>query len=370
MKIGTVLIVDDEPDFVDNLAELLEGKGYSCLKAYNGEDAVHIFEQEKEHIDVVLLDWLMPGMDGDETLVKLKEIDPYVMVIMVSALGNEQRMTHSINLGARGYIHKPINDYGTALISRIRDLIELRTLMNRDNQARMGQLAGRIAHYMKNAFWNISGRAQMLLEKEEMDREEVQTSLRTIKRIAEDSNRILFSLMYFSQDKPQMLTLKQERLAPAILEVLDLLQPTIREKGVSIRFRRNDGEDYRLLIDRQQLGIAFFNILQNAVEAVDRGGTVNVDWEYDPATQRILIDIKDNGDGMDEGTLQRIFDPFYTTKKDGVGLGLSVANDIIRKHDGHIEAKSKIGQGTTFTIVLKNAEKIEKEKDTLAESLA
>jgi signal transduction histidine kinase len=105
-------------------------------------------------------------------------------------------------------------------------------------------------------------------------------------------------------------------------------------------------------IAADQLLQVFVNILINALDAINGNGNIKVKSNFD--LKNIYIELSDNGCGMDETTLEKIFDPFFTTKEvgKGTGLGLSVSYGIIKKFNGEIKVKSKLNEGSTFTIVL------------------
>jgi|GEM_PF-2740602 len=377
MKPATILIVDDEADFTNLLQELLASNSYQCLKALSGKKAIEIFEKNKDIIDIILLDWKMPYMNGDETLIRLKEIKPDVFVVMISAFGDQANMTRSVNLGARGYIHKPISDDGTELLSKIRDLLELRRLAElevqamrdmlqvREQLAKMGELAGKIAHYMKNAIWNISGRVQLIMENEIISKEKsILESLETINRIADETSRVLYSVLHYARKLPDKAELKETSLLTILQDIFLLLEPERKRKNISISCAEKDIEGVIVLADKLQLGTAFLNICQNAIEAVDYDGIIKVDFLRSAEGDRISILISDDGPGMDENTKGRLFEPFFTTKPDGVGLGLRVSYDIINNHRGMIEVVSELGKGTTFKVTLNVAKIIGGEDGT------
>jgi DNA-binding NtrC family response regulator len=104
-----VLVVDDDPQACDILRKFLVGKGYNTVEAYSGDKALAVFSQERP--DAVLLDIVMPGMDGVETLRELKDLDPSVNVIMVTAVQDEEVAKQAKVDGALEIMNKPINVY-------------------------------------------------------------------------------------------------------------------------------------------------------------------------------------------------------------------------------------------------------------------
>lgn len=355
MSNGTILIVDDVPEILENLAEFLEGEGYNCLTAFNGNEAVNIFERQANHIDLVILDWDMPGMNGDETLVTLRQIKSDVMVVMLTAYGDKSKMTKSIQLGARGYIHKPISDDGAELLSKIKDLLQLQRMIKQEHNAKMGKLASGIAHYMKNALWNIKGRTQMLLEDERITTDvDIANSLQTIERIVDESSNVLFGLLHFAGKTPEKFILKDVPLLSIIQRVGNLLEPERKRKNLQIKIDTSSIENLILPADERQLENAIFNVFQNAIEAASNGGEIKVDTKVDKTAKKVSITIADNGDGMDGVMLGQVkqFNAFFTNKTNGIGLGLHVVKSIIDKHEGIIKIESEKDRGTIVTLTL------------------
>jgi two-component system NtrC family sensor kinase len=106
--------------------------------------------------------------------------------------------------------------------------------------------------------------------------------------------------------------------------------------------------------DSSQLQQVFLNILNNAIDAMGKDGTINLRTSHQPDPRQIIVKISDTGPGMSQETIEKIFDPFFTTKEvgKGTGLGLSISYSIIEKLGGTIYVDSKVGQGTSFTIKL------------------
>ena len=105
-------------------------------------------------------------------------------------------------------------------------------------------------------------------------------------------------------------------------------------------------------IDPDRISQVLLNLFLNAIEAMEKGGTLSVVLSYDGGSQRIAIAVSDTGVGINKKDLVHIFDPYFTTKQAGTGLGLAVVHRIIESHKGEIRVESKVGGGTTITISL------------------
>ena len=113
-----------------------------------------------------------------------------------------------------------------------------------------------------------------------------------------------------------------------------------------------EGAPANAFVDPEQMKQAFLNIIMNAIDAMPEGGVMTVSSCPRPADAGLFISISDTGCGISEDKLNHIFDPFYTSKEQGTGLGLAVTHSIIQKNGGKIEVQSKVDAGTTFKICL------------------
>jgi signal transduction histidine kinase len=128
--------------------------------------------------------------------------------------------------------------------------------------------------------------------------------------------------------------------------VRSLVSGQAAERGIAIEVARRDSSSARL--DPEQMTQALLNIVQNALEATPRGGTVALSATMTPASVRFSI--SDTGKGIPTGTLDKIFNLYYSTKEDGTGLGLPITQQIVSQHDGILDVSSQEGRGTVITI--------------------
>ncbi len=150
------------------------------------------------------------------------------------------------------------------------------------------------------------------------------------------------------------------RLTPANLndvvrETVDLLRPEIENRGITIHEKL-----MRQLpaapVDAAQIKQVLVNLIKNAMQAMSRGGVLNL--QTDASADGVYLIVSDTGGGIPEEQINRIFEPFYTTKKKGTGLGLMIVQRIVREHNGRIELESRVNQGTTFRIWLPRQERL------------
>lgn len=149
--------------------------------------------------------------------------------------------------------------------------------------------------------------------------------------------------------RPAPLQLKIASLNDVVEKTLDLLRPEIENRGIEIKTklaRRLTATP----VDATQLQQVLVNLIKNASQAMSKGGILTL--QTGETDDGVWISVADTGGGIPQEQINRIFEPFYTTKKKGTGLGLMIVQRIIRAHDGRIELESRVGRGTTFRIWL------------------
>jgi len=265
-------------------------------------------------------------------------------------------------------------DGKSCLLNSIHDLTVVREMEEKNRrleqelaQARnleaMAVLVGGIAHQFNNILAGIIGYGELALDDVDAN-SQTAGDLGNILAKAEEAQRLVAQILYFSKEQPQE---KQH------VDLAGLVRDLVREirnqapEGLSIE-TRFAGEAARMLADPVTLRLAIGNICRNAIEAMPKGGVLIIgiqspsgagerfaDVDADlPAGKYTHLFIKDKGKGMDRQTLERIFNPFFTTKQpgQGTGMGLSVAYGIIQAHDGIIRVNSREGYGSTFHLFL------------------
>jgi two-component system sensor histidine kinase AtoS len=210
-----------------------------------------------------------------------------------------------------------------------------------------------LAHEIKNPLAGIKVSIEVLLDEldiSEEDRTVVYKAVDEIKRI----ELLLKSLLNFAKPpKPQF----------ALTDINDLLDKTIAfslkhpslssDTASVIRIDKEfDGNLPEIMADPMQLQQVFLNLLFNGIEAMPDGGKLEIRTSYDAESKAARIEIFDSGIGIEIEKIERIFQPFFTTKKKGSGLGLAISRRLIEQHGGEITVKSQPGKGTVFTIIL------------------
>jgi PAS domain S-box-containing protein len=149
--------------------------------------------------------------------------------------------------------------------------------------------------------------------------------------------------------RPAALQLKPAALNAVVEKTLDLLRPELENRGLTVKTKLQRGLT-ATPIDETQMQQVLVNLVKNAMQAMTKGGTLQLQTGESPDS--VWVSVTDGGGGIPEEQISRIFEPFYTTKKKGTGLGLMIVQRIVRAHEGRIEVESHVGRGTTFRIWL------------------
>ncbi len=245
-------------------------------------------------------------------------------------------------------------------INKMLDTIESKQqqLVQSEKLAAIGKVTAGIAHEINNPLNNISLTAEVLLEDmENMTCDERREMINDILVQAERARDIVHHLLQFSRMKKSTLREKVD-LAELIENTLALLKNELKITHTKVKTKVQKGVA-TIFGNPNQLQQVLVNIILNAIQAMGERGSLEISLRVDNKTNKAYLSVKDNGPGIPDEVLKHILEPFYTTKKDGTGLGLSVSYGIIKEHKGEIHIDSKKGQGTTVTIELPLIEKEE-----------
>ncbi|MGB7339219.1 MAG: response regulator [Phototrophicaceae bacterium] len=222
-------------------------------------------------------------------------------------------------------------------------------LVRSEKLASVGRLAAGIAHEINNPLMPIRMNLELMQEDLQnntpISERDIEETLHSVNRIS----RIVARLQQFTrgrgEDLPEMEALY---LSKVIDNVLQLTNTYIRHSGIQIDIHLDP--DARIFGNRDQLEQVFLNITLNAQAAMEDGGILSIKTQSNPETT--IVEITDTGHGIEEHMIEKIFEPFISTKETGSGLGLFISHNIIHNHSGQIEVHSEVGKGTTFIITL------------------
>jgi signal transduction histidine kinase len=225
-------------------------------------------------------------------------------------------------------------------------------LLRAERLAAVGRISAQITHEIRNPLNAIGLNTELLAEElQAAGPAEARQLVAAIGREVDRLNAVTEEYLRFARlPKPSLV---RQDLNEVLGDLLDFMQPEMAQAGVRVERALAAGLP-PILGDEGQLRAAFLNLLRNSREAMPAGGTVNVRTRLG-ADGYVEAEVRDTGPGIPPDRLPRIFDPFYTTKERGTGLGLAYAQQVLREHSGDVRCESSPGRGTTFVVRIPRA---------------
>ena len=383
-----LLIVDDEPGPRESLRIVFKDR-YHCVIATSGREGI---EYAREHtVDAAVLDIKMPDLSGVDVLRELKEIDPDIECVMLTGYETIETARAAVRYGAADYLNKPFD------VFTVRDVLDrcikrrqgklateknLRTLEQTNEQlaaelaqlnraVEAGVLSAGVVHEMNNPLAIIAGYADLLGRDlatlngaDQETAQHVKHRLASIQREIGRCKDIAHRFLNFSrgnQDAPEIVgALKLLEDAAALIKA----HPSNR--GAEIKFTSSDPEP-TLNVNPAEILQILINLGVNGLHAMNGSGTLQFSAmratsvpaefgfrsdSFDPQKPLAVIAVADSGSGIAPESLSKIFQPYFTSKKEGTGLGLAIVCELVAGYGGAIEVHSTVGQGSTFSVYL------------------
>ncbi|MGX9133464.1 ATP-binding protein [Rummeliibacillus sp. JY-2-4R] len=271
---------------------------------------------------------------------KLKETSTADVTIQVPTIDGIRYVHITCNYDCLSDIHLII------LRDETEKTMLLRQIEHQQSLQMIGEMAASIAHEIKNPMTSLKGFTDLMkMTATDENKRYLSVIDSEIRRIESIVNEFL------NLSKPGEYEMNILSIGELVEETIELMQPQALIQNVQMVYEKEIFQDDNILGNKNKLKQVLINLIKNAIEVLPTGGNIiiqqNVDY-YD----RVTLAIKDNGSGMSDGQLQEIFLPFYTTKKEGTGLGLPFVSKTIEEHGGKIIASSKVGEGTTFELTI------------------
>jgi signal transduction histidine kinase len=363
-----VLVAEDSAVSRLFLEKTLTRVGYRVTTVKNGVEAVAAFE--KRFFSIVVTDWMMPEMDGPTLCRTLRNADlpGYVYILLLTARDATEDIVAGLESGADDFLKKPFMQpelkarlaTGIRILDLERNLKntaqELETtrgmLVQSEKLAAIGQLAAGLAHEILNPTNIVSMRLHLLKMTEKLS-QHGQDAIGICKQQLDRIVNITKNLGRFSR-KPSKAVVKTN-INDLISHILHLLGPQLNFEAVNTSTGFSSALP-SIPLDREMFEEVLLNIISNALSAMaDRSDkTLIVETDLPAPGKYVRIRISDNGPGIAEEDLTRIFDPYYSTKTPdkGTGLGLFLAYGIIREQGGYLWAENNADAGASFFIAL------------------
>ena len=233
-----------------------------------------------------------------------------------------------------------------------RDMTEVQNLKREvettQRLASLGRLAAGIAHEIRNPLSSIKGFATYFRDRYRENPEDLKTAQIMVQEV-ERLNRVIGELLEFA--RPVAVKPKPTSMNRLIQHSLRMIESQAAENNIKVHTSLSpDIKDFP--IDQDRINQVLLNLYLNALEAMDKGGTLSVSLSRDGESGGIMVTVSDTGKGIDKKDVDHIFDPYFTTKQSGTGLGLAIVHKIISSHKGEVKVSSKPGRGTVVTIHL------------------
>jgi PAS domain S-box-containing protein len=266
----------------------------------------------------------------------------------------KKRDAREMNVLITATLRKEAGDHLRGYECIVKDITERKRMEERireaDKLASLGQLAAGVAHEINNPLSIILGFTRLLAKKSSFDMQ-AKEDLETIHSNAESCKKIVEDLLNFSRQKrPQH---READMNQTIESIVTIVETQFHKDGITT-VRDYDASIPPVTMDIDKMKQVYMNILMNAYQATDSGGSIRVSTHYDQAKDGIFTVFSDTGCGIPKNIQTRVFEPFFTTKEpgQGTGLGLAVCYGIIQEHHGEISFESEEGKGATFKIWL------------------
>jgi len=360
---GRILVVDDMAVNARLLTGILKLGGYEVVTASSGPEALDRLQSSA--IDVVLLDVMMPDMDGFEVCLRIKEQTPFLPVVMVTALQETADRVKALEAGADDFLTKPVDE--VEVIARVKSLVRLKRQHAeldrayaelRRVEAMRDELTYMIVHDLRTPLTSLLTGLQSLELLGELSPDQLEVVWMSVSG-GQTLLSIINDLLDIGKMESGTVDLKREEIAPADLlnEAATQVSALLLAKGLTLT-KEVSAELPVLHADHDKLCRTLVNLLGNAVKFTPSGGRITLAVFPDAAQESLVFSVSDTGEGIPRNAFGRIFEKFgqVETRKEGrkmsTGLGLTFCKMAVEAHGGRIWVESEPGCGSTFSFTL------------------
>jgi signal transduction histidine kinase len=381
-KKATVVIIDDDRNILELTSLLLSRRGFRVFTAEAAVAGIELVDIHKA--ELVLLDYMMPEMDGLSALREIKSRFPDTYVVMLTGKGSEEVAVDLMKAGASEYVLKPFNNRN--LVERLENVLRIREIelhnkelqleyerllkeiemWNRDLQKRvreksdalqkaqneiaqseklaaLGYLSAGMAHEIRNPLNSISLFIQ-LMRQNTSDPEQLDYQGKILKEV--DRVELIIRKLLDASRRTRTIT-SDVQINVVIDNALEVFSPQIETRKIQIE-RRYLVVPSPIKADQAELEQIFTNLFLNAMDEMMQGGRLEI--EISELEGSVIVRVGDSGGGIPDDILPSIFEPFFSTKTRGTGMGLPVVQRIARMYEGNIVVERTSPEGTVFRL--------------------
>ena len=349
MAKNRILIIEDSEDTVEILRKRFQADGYVTSEAYDGEEGLKKVSEFGP--DIIILDIMLPLLNGFEVCKRLKsdERTRYIPIIMLTAKSDTASKVIGLDIGGDDYLAKPF-DYNE-LAARVRSLLGRKAasedLLEHEKTEALEIMTTQMEHEIRNPLAIIGGLARRVydpLRNNDPNKKHMELIMENILRLEHMTDRLL-------DLEISVITCREKtNVNEIVMEVLEKNWSIFEETHTEI-ITDLENPLPQIFADRNQIRVVLINIIDNAIEALEGRPTRVLTISSKLSDEFITIAISDTGAGISKENIKNIKHPFFTSKTYG-GLGLAVANKIIKAHGGTMNITSDPPQGTVVTINL------------------
>lgn len=359
-----ILIVDDVVSNVLLLKILLTNEKFQVCTANNGRTCIEM--AKKEHPDLILLDVMMPDINGFDTAVVLKKDEETkdIPIIFLTALNTPQDLVHGFQVGANDFLTKPFNK--EELVMRVTQQISLvaaKRIIEKQNAELKATLSNRdkmysvIAHDLRSPMASIRMVLNLVVQSASVETvgPELYMLLDQANRESEEVHDLLDNLLKWTKSQTGRLSVVLQELdlndiVPGVVEIFDVIAQT---KHITLELKKTDAP-LKVTADNDMLKTVLRNFMSNAVKFSPENSTIQIIMANEGDFARVSV--KDQGVGIAADRLGSIFHKGETTYgtggEEGSGLGLQLCQDFARKNGGDCYVESVEGEGSTFSFTV------------------
>lgn len=360
-----LLVVDDVQTNVLLLKALLGKEGYGILVANNGQEALEVIRNENP--DLILLDVMMPGMDGFEVAERLKseEFRCEIPIIFLTALDDTQSIVNGFKLGVGDFISKPFRKEELMVgIKHQLSLVAARRIIEEKNEELRKTIAGRdkmysvIAHDLRSPMASMKmllNTIMMSVEKDKID-PDIFDMLEMSNKTSEEVFSLLDNLLKWTKSQLGKLTVIPQKLdisglADGVVEVMNSVAEVKH-----IKLIRTDHESFFVYVDIEMIKSILRNLISNAVKFSNPDSEIKVGIKAEDG--KVIVSVTDSGKGIKKEDQHKLlkdsthFTTYGTNSEEGSGLGLLLCRDFARKNGGELWFESEENLGSVFSFSL------------------